>query len=111
VINTAFGFGLYSALVWIGVNLFVAQILSHCTGVAFNYFMFRRHVFTSHDASIKHYIGAYILNYLMGLCALFVIHQFIPSPFIAGFLALLLVSVINFFILKHLVFTPRDEKA
>ena len=98
-------------LVWAGLNLFVAQIISHCTGVAFNYFMFKRHVFTSHDAAVSHYIGAYVLNYLMGLSALFVIHQFVPSPFAAGFLALLLVSLVNYFVLKHLVFVRGKERA
>ena len=111
VINTAFGFGLYSALVWAGLNLFVAQIISHFTGVIFNYFMFKRHVFTSHDAAVSHYIGAYALNYLLGLGALFVLHQFIASPFAAGFLTLLVVSMINYFVLKHLVFIRRKEQA
>jgi putative flippase GtrA len=111
VINTAFGFGLYSLLVLLGLNLFIAQIISHFTGVAFNYFMFRRHVFRDHKADIGYYIGAYGFNYLMGLAFLFVAHHFVASPYLAGFLALLATSMINFFVLKHIVFTKRREAA
>jgi putative flippase GtrA len=107
VINTAFGYGLYSALVLVGLNLFLAQIISHCVGLAFNYFMFKRHVFREHHAPILPYIAAYVFNYFLGLLFLFTVHLFIPSPFVAGFLALVAVSAINFFVLKHMVFVKR----
>ncbi len=111
IVNTAFGYGLYAALVLVGLNLFVAQIISHFTGVAFNYFMFKRHVFRSHHAPILHYVAAYGFNYFLGLAFLYVAHLFVPSPFIAGFLALLAVSAINYFVLKHLVFVKRYTEA
>lgn len=111
VVNTAFGYGLYSALVLVGLNLFVAQIISHCTGMAFNYFMFRRHVFREHHAPVLPYVAAYGFNYLLGVAFLFTAHLFIPSPFVAGFVALLAVSAINYFVLKHLVFVKRYTAA
>jgi putative flippase GtrA len=83
LINTAFGYGLYAALVFAGLNLFLAQILSHCTGAVFNYAMFRRHVFTDSGGAEGRYIA---------------------SPYLAGFLALVVVAAINFFILRLLVF-------
>jgi putative flippase GtrA len=104
LINTAFGYGLYAALVFAGLNLFLAQILSHCTGAVFNYAMFRRHVFTDSGGAVGRYIGAYAVNYGLGLAGLALFHRFVASPYLAGFLALVVVAAINFFILRLLVF-------
>jgi len=109
LINTAFGYGLYAGLVFIGLNLFVAQILSHCTGAVFNYFMFKRHVFTRANHAVLRYVGAYGLNYILGLTSLALVHHVIASPYLAGFLALLAVAFINFFVLRFLVFRDRSQ--
>ena len=86
------------------VTLFLAQILSHCTGAVFNYAMFRRHVFTDSGGAVGRYIGAYAVNYGLGLAGLALFHRFVASPYLAGFLALVVVAAINFFILRLLVF-------
>lgn len=104
VINTAFGLGLYFGLVYLGLNLFVAQIISHCCGVVFNYFMFTSHVFRGARANIPAYIASYGVNYLLGLALLAGFHRIVHSPYIAGFLATLTGSVINYVLLKVLVF-------
>jgi hypothetical protein len=56
-------------------------------------------------------VAAYGFNYLLGVAFLFTAHLFIPSPFVAGFVALLAVSAINYFVLKHLVFVKRYTPA
>ena len=33
VLNTAFGLGAYALLVWLGLNMFVAQLVSHLLGM------------------------------------------------------------------------------
>jgi putative flippase GtrA len=104
VLNTLFGFGVYSGFVALGLNLYVAQFLSHFAGVAFNYFSYSRHVFTGAGPVKFRFILSYIGNYLLGLGALAAIAQFVPSPYLAGFLAVVIVSLINYFVLKHLVF-------
>jgi putative flippase GtrA len=112
VINTIFGLGIYSILVFIGINLFVAQILSHVAGVTFNYFTFTRHVFKGVKPNLLKYIASYGLNYLIGLTFLAAIHHFIASPYVSGFLAALGTSVVNYVVLKIFVFgsraTPTD---
>jgi putative flippase GtrA len=107
VINTVFGLALYSLLVFFGLNLFVAQILSHIVGVTFNYFTFTRHVFTEHKPNILRYIASYGVNYLIGLGFLTLFHHFVRSPYIAGFLSAASTSVINYVILKFFVFRRR----
>jgi putative flippase GtrA len=92
------------------VNLFVAQIISHVCGAVFNYFTFSRHVFHGHKTRIDRYILSYGLNYLLGLGALIGAHRIIHSPYLDGVMALVVVSIINYFVLKIFVFSrPSDQ--
>jgi putative flippase GtrA len=109
-INTAFGFSLYALLVFVGLNLYVAQIVAHVCGSAFNYFTYSRHVFhRSSERRPAAFVGAYAFNYVMGLGLLATAHHFVPSPYIDGLLALLVGTLINFFILRRFVFPHRER--
>lgn len=107
-INTAFGFGLYSILVYLGLNLFLAQIVAHMCGTAFNYFTYSRHVFLRHRRSPAAFVGAYVFNYLMGLGLLALAHVVVPNPYAAGFLGLIVGTAINYFVLRRFVFRPSE---
>ena len=110
VINTAFGFGTYSLLVWLGVNLYIAQIIAQILGVTFNYFTYSRHVFKDRQAGKLRFALAYIVNYLVNLAFLALFDRFMRSPYLAGFLATVCASLVNYFALKHAVFVNgRDE--
>lgn len=109
LINTAFGYGLFAALVALRMNLFAAQIVSHVAGAAFNYVMFSRHVFHGHRASLPRYVLSYGVNYLISLAVLAGAHRIIPSPYIAGLCTLVLVSILNYVLLKRFVFTDRKS--
>jgi putative flippase GtrA len=104
VVNTAFGFGAYALLVWLGANMFVAQLLAHCMGVAFNYHSYSRHVFRGAPAAKLRFVLSYGLNYLMGLGALAAAAHVTGSPYLAGLAAVMFVSIINYFVLKQFVF-------
>lgn len=110
VVNTAFGFGLYSLLVFLGLNLFIAQIVSHVTGAAFNYFMYSTHVFKGTTARIVPYIASYSLNYVIGLSCLGFFHQFIHSPYLAGVMGLVASSIVNYLLLKAFVFKDLGRR-
>jgi putative flippase GtrA len=104
ILNTAFGLAAYSLLVWAGMNMFAAQFVSHLMGMTFNYFTYSRHVFRDAAPAKLRFVLSYGVNYLVGLATLAVVSRFIASPYLAGFVAAMLVSVINYFALKHLVF-------
>lgn len=106
--NTAFGYGLFALFVWLGLNIFVAQIVSHVLGMTFNYFTYSKYAFAGHKASRVNYIASYGANYLVNLAVLWGFDQFIHSPYLAGALTVLIASVINYFVLKQFVFTARD---
>ena len=107
IVNTAFGYGLFALFVALGLNMYVAQIASHLVGMAFNYFTYSRHAFHDSDVSKSRFIASYAVNYLLGLGALWAISHVVASPYLAGFIAVGIVSLVNYFILKHWVFTAR----
>jgi putative flippase GtrA len=107
-INTVFGIGLYSALVYVGVNLFVAQLIAHVSGTFFNYFTYSRGVFVGHERRPLAFAMSYLANYLIGLGLLAAIHHFIPNPYIDIFIALLIGTAINYLILKRFAFRSRS---
>jgi putative flippase GtrA len=107
IVNTLFGYGLYALFLTFGLNMYLAQIVAHVLGVVFNYFTYSRHAFRDAQASKTRFILSYGLNYLLGLAALAAAARVIESAYVAGLLAVLFVSVINFFILKHLVFVKE----
>ena len=107
IVNTAFGYGLYALFVALGLNMYLAQIVAHLLGMAFNYVTYSRHAFHDSDVSKSRFVASYAVNYLLGLGALWAISQVVASPYLAGLIAVGIVSLINYFILKHWVFTAR----
>ncbi len=108
VLNAAFGYGVYALLLFVGINLFAAQIIAHLLGMIFNYFMFRRHVFRDSRAAVLPYIGAYAVNYALSLVTLAGLNRVLESDYLAGFLSIVFVALVNFVVLKFLVFLPRS---
>lgn len=107
IVNTAFGLGTYSLLVWQGLNIFAAQLIAHLLGTAFNYFTYSRHVFRGAKPAKLRFAVSYAGNYLMGLGTLYGVSLVVTSPYLAGLITAVLVSFLNFFILKYLIFAPR----
>ena len=107
IVNTAFGYGLYALFVALGLNMYLAQIVAHLLGMAFNYVTYSRHAFHDSDVSKSRFVASYAVNYLLGLGALWAISRVVTSPYLSGFIAVGIVSLINYFILKHWVFSAR----
>ena len=106
-INTLFGFGVFALLIWLGVNLYVAQVIAQVLGVSFNYLTYSRHVFRDRDASKGSFVLAYAGNYLVNLALLAAFAQVIRSPYVAGLAATIAASLINYLALRSLVFRRR----
>lgn len=111
LINIIFGYALFAILVWVGMHVFVAQAVGHVIGVLFNYVTYSRLAFAGYEASKINFATSYIANYLLSLAGLWVSLRVIPSPYIAGAVSVLAVSIINYVILKRLVFRARSENS
>ena len=107
VVNTLFGYGLFALFVKVGLNMYVAQVSAHLLGMAFNYFSYSRHVFHDAEASKVRFVVSYAFNYVLGLASLAAASLVIHSPYIAGIVSIIFVSLVNFFVLKNLVFLQR----
>lgn len=107
VINTAFGFGLYAGLIWLGLDRYVAQAIGYVLGTAFNYLTYSRGVFRQAGPAKIRFALSYAGNYLVNLGGLALASHFIPNPYVAGLITTLGVVVLNYLVLKRLVFKPR----
>lgn len=105
ILNAAFGFGLYSLLVALGLDMYVAQIVGHVVGVGFNYFTYSRHAFRGSAPAKTRFAATYAVNYLVSLATLALAATLVRSPYVAGLISIVLTSVVNYFALKYLVFT------
>lgn len=105
VLNLGFGYLLYALFVYLGMNPFLAQAVAHVCGTGFNYVTYSRHVFRDSAPAKTRFLASYAVNYLLGVAILAGLRLVIESPYIAGGLTALLVSVINFIMLKFLVFS------
>ena len=108
VVNLAFGYCLYAGLVALGISAYPAQAIAHVLGMAFNYVSYSRHVFRNAGPAKLRFVGSYAVNYLLSVATLAALKLVIANDYVAGFLAAVIVSAINFVALKHLVFSrPR----
>jgi putative flippase GtrA len=107
ILNTLFGYGIYALLIKAGLWMYAAQLVAQVLGVAFNYFSYSRHVFHDSQASKLRFVMSYGLNYLLALASLAAAAQLIHSPYVAGLAAITFVSLVNYLILKHFVFTVK----
>lgn len=107
IINTAFGFGIFALLIWLDVNLYVAQILAQLLGMTFNYFTYSRHVFRVTRGAKLRFMAAYGVNYSIGLAFLTLFDLFVHNDYLAGACATVCASLVNYFALKHIVFVER----
>jgi putative flippase GtrA len=107
IVNTLFGLGAYAVLVWAGFGIYAAQLISHVLGMSFNYVTYSRHVFRDAGPAKARFVLSYAINYLLSLAALAVIAHLVNNPYIAGFLAAFIVSIVNYFALKHVVFRKK----
>jgi putative flippase GtrA len=104
VVNTLFGFGLFALFVRLGLNIYVAQVASHVLGVIFNYVTYSRYAFAGQVGGRGRFVLSYAANYLASLGLLAVLTRVIASPYLAGLATTVVISLLNFFVLKKLVF-------
>lgn len=106
-LNTAFGFGLYIGLVWLGMNPFLAQLVSRIGGTTFNYYSYRFLVFSGQRLSKPRFLLSYIGNYLFSAAVLAVLLRLLHNPYLAGTLSMVISTAANFAAMRWFVARPR----
>lgn len=111
VLNSAFGYGVYCLLILTGLSYIWATLISHILGVLFNFVTTGTIVFNNSDKKllfrfILNYILVYFINIGINKCTQLL---FGSNEYISGFVALVVTSLISFFILKRFVFNNKDK--
>jgi len=105
--NTAFGYGLYAGLIWLGLDRYAAQALGYVLGTGFNYLTYSRHVFTNAEPARLRFVASYAVNYLVNLAGLRLVSSFVSNAYLAGGMTTLAVVALNYLVLKRLVFRSK----
>lgn len=106
--NTAFGFGIYAALVWLGLDRYLAQAIGYVLGTAFNYVTYSRGVFIGSGPAKLRFVASYLGNYIVNLLVLRLASQYIPNPYAAGAATTAFGVILNYLVLKRWVFRPSS---
>jgi len=112
-INTAFGFGAYSALVVLGVAPSMSLLVATIAGVFFNFVTFGSFAFRRLDARrLPRFLAAYSLIYLFNLALLEGVRAATGlGPIAAQLACLVVVAPAAYVVLKMKVFQAAEEGA
>lgn len=109
-VNTAFGYGVFALLIWIGLPKELAAFLSTICGILFNFKTTGTIVFKNRDNRlIFRFFAVYGVTYLLNIGLLDVFENFGIGPYIAGAIIILPVSLLGFFLNKRFVFNSIDK--
>lgn len=103
-LNLMFGYLLFACLVWLGLQVFVAQAVGYVLGVIFNYVTYSRIAFTGKQGGKLSFVASYVANYLISVVFLWLVLKALPSPYVAGLVVTIAVSLVNYLVLKKWVF-------
>jgi putative flippase GtrA len=106
-INTAFGYGIYSLLIFTGLHYSIAAIISTIAGILFNFHTIGTYVFTSgkNFSKLFRFILVYAISYTLNVVSIYALVKAGFNSYTAGALLLLPIALIVYFLNKILVFT------
>ena len=107
VLNTLFGYGIYSALVFIDLPYLAALFVATVVGVIFNYYSFGRLVFKANGGWLVFgkFIAAYVVVYVINAALLSIMTQFINlSPYLGQVLCILPNVAISWLLMNQWVY-------
>ncbi len=109
VLNLLFGYLLFAALVWLGLNVFTAQAVGYVLGLIFNYVTYSRIAFSGQQGGKLSFVASYVVNYFISVTFLWAALKVFPSPYVAGLVVTIAASLVNYLVLKRWVFRAPAE--
>ncbi len=108
IINTAVGYSLYAAFIYIGFNYIWSVLFSTILGVGFNFKTIGRFVFNnSSNRSIIKFIFVYGVVFLVNVTVIKILLFFSFDKYMSGLIAIFPASMISFILNKIYVFKER----
>lgn len=104
-INTLFGYGIFSLLLFLGLHYSLAALLSTILGILFNFKTTGVIVFNSRDNSlIVKFFGVYGVVYVLNVLGLYLFSLVGVSAYISGAILILPMACVAFVLNKKFVF-------
>lgn len=106
IVNTAFGYALFALLIYLKFHYSIAVLISTILGVLFNFKTIGEIVFNNKsNRLILKFCMVYFITYWLNVFIIFIFKKVISENlYLVGFLALIPVALITFFLNKYFVF-------
>lgn len=113
-LNTIVGYGIYALAIFLGINYFIANIISTVLGVIHSYFWNRYFTFRSRDKALNEifrFISVYIISFIVGNIVLFtVVNKLQVNQYFAGMINLIFTTLISWFGHKYYSFRGNNDE-
>tara|TARA_Y100000389_G_scaffold204400_1_gene256726 strand:+ start:7236 stop:7604 length:369 start_codon:yes stop_codon:yes gene_type:complete len=105
IINTVFGYSVYSLIIFLGYSFFLAALLSQIIGTLFNYKTISTFVFPSNSVNRLHrFIIVYIASYVINVITLSILINLGYNAYVSGAIIIIPMALLTFYLNKHFVF-------
>lgn len=106
-LNTAFGYGVFLACLWLGMHYAIAGAIAMGLGVLFNFKSTGNLVFRSKgNRKLPHFVGVYAIIYLVNTLSLGVMLRFSIPEWLGGLILLVPSAILSYVLNRHFVFRP-----
>lgn len=108
-LNTGFSYGVYAALLFIGLDYRIANLLALLLGILFSFATQGKLVFNNatRETFVK-FVIAWLLIYVVNISIIAMLMRVGMSAYLAGAVALVPVTLLSYFVLKFAVFCHRN---
>jgi putative flippase GtrA len=104
-LNTAFAYGIYAALLWVGFAYALANLGSLILGIAFSFITQGRLVFGNRDNRLlPRFAACWLILYFLNVALIGALIRFGMDAYTAGAAALFPMAVGSFFVQRYVVF-------
>jgi putative flippase GtrA len=111
-INTAFGYLVFSVLIYIGLDYVVASLIATVISTLFNFKTLGNLVFRQNDTNlIFRFFGVYVFLYLLSILIIKMGTYYLQNLYILGGIATLITAATAFFLHRYVVFYGKPHEA
>ena len=110
ILNTIFGYGVFSFCIFIGLHYTIATLISTYLGILFNFSTISTLVFKNTQKNLVfQFIGVYGVLYLVSNLLISIMHVFVANIYICGAISTLMMPPFAFYLNKRFVFSPLKK--
>lgn len=107
ILNTAFGYAIYSLFIYLNMHYSVASLLATVVGVMFNFKSLGVLVFrSSNNRLIYKFISVYLITYLLNIMLLSVLNNYY-NPYISAAILIIPLALVSYFLNSRYVFGKK----